>query len=329
MERDEPEDLDDLDPSPLIPSDPLARSSIREPLRVKGTKFIDPTGHQVKLMGAISCCEESKTTGGWPWASEYFMREVKAHGGNHITLRLGPNAGQEAVTTLYNNDGNKYSFDGYIPKSIPGWEPYYPLEFDPNFWARLRKTINLALSLDLYAEVSVVDGWCLRHRWPPWESNYSGIMASRPKTHHKVWIQKVAKECGRYPNVIYLCGNENFLPRDVCQPAWEIGMVDLIREQETKHGHPRHLIGTNSRNKQIEKNAKMDFVVEHGDQAVPPRWNKPLYINEAGPRLTAKTFAEQAKRALELGSAFLLWRGDMKEPEFQRALDEMAKIQEA
>lgn len=309
-------------------------------LRTSGTRFVNASG-PVKLMGPEGCCEQSKSNG-WPWANERLMRIAVEHKATVVFIRLGPFTSEgEKPAKMFDAEPTLYSFEPYIRLAhpTPGYHSMYnPRDgWAPGYWERLRKLLGIAQSLRLYVMVDVADGWVLRNnRWhtvegvmvndlSPWESAEPSIKLSPPRTWHKAWVEKVALETGRFANVLYSIGNENFAPAGKVGPAWELGIRDIIRGVEAQRGYVRHLIGTNSMLSEIEK--QVDFVIEHGPVASPPRWDKPLINAESSDRLDARAWAAEARKARRLGSEMMLWRGDMLDADWQWALDEMAKIQ--
>jgi hypothetical protein len=292
-------------------------------------------------MGPEGCCEESKSNG-WPWVNEKFMREAKAHGATVVFIRLGPFTSEgEKPARMFDGDSTLYSFEPYIRLAhpTPGYHSMYdPRDgWAPGYWERLRKILTIAQDLRLYVCIDVADGWVMRNnRWrsvegvmvndlSPWESAEPSIKLSAPRTWHREWTEKVALETGRFANVLYSVGNENFIPVGKVGPDWELGIRDIIRGVEAQRGYVRHLVGTNSMLAEIEK--AVDYVIEHGPVASPPRWNKPLINAESSDRLDARALAAEVRKARKLGSEMMFWRGDMLDADWQWALDEMAKIQ--
>lgn len=330
-------------PSPSPTSTPPPGQAITAPLMVKGTSFIDgATGKVFRMMGPEACCEDSKS-GGWPGVNEQFIRLAKEHGANIVFMRLGPYTMEgEPKAPMFVGDKTLYSFEPYIrlKHPTPGYHSMYnPRDgFEPSYWPRQRRIVEIARDAGLMVMVDIADAWLMRNNRTQviegtvvqticaWESCEPTIKLSPPRTWHARWTEEITKQLGRYPNVLFSIGNEAFLPKNQVGPKWEFGIRDIVRAQEKKYGYVRHLIGTNSMLPEIEKG--VDFVIEHGPVAHAPRWNKPLVNTESSDKLDARAWGVEARRARRLGSAMMLWRGNMLEAEWQGALDDMQKIQE-
>ena len=262
--------------------------AITEPLRVDGTRF------NVPLKGAIICCEKAKENG-WPLVSGKALRQMARAGVNWTHIRLGPSPPH--------TEGPEFA--AYRPDG----------SWNPDFWKRVRQTLAVATSLGIYVEVDVVDAWMLEHGRNAWGEDCA-ITRRPPARHHKQWIRKVVAETGDFPNVTYHIGNET----SDCGATreWEVGVRDVLRGAL---GGRRRLIGTNSLDESIQR--EFDYVTRHTNRAQPPT-DRPLVINETGPLAPAE-FREQFETAQRLGTYFVLWRGRMKDGQWERALGYLAE----
>lgn len=314
------------DPTPQPSPTPTAQPT-PEPwypmsaLRAQGSQLVDDDG-PVSLLGCIACCEDAKAND-WPWASVEFMAQCAAHGGRYTEFRNGPNNGSEGP-----------EFDAYL--RMPDGR-YDLTKWNPAFWANLHERLDAAERLGMFVGVEVVDRWVLRRRLSPWQKdrNVQGfegedpfIASTVPKTYHRDWIRKVAIEAGRHRNVVFLTGNEAFLPPGAAGLPFEEGMVDIIRQVEAEKGYVRHLVGSNTHDPKIERSPKIDIVIRHADVHIPgPVYGKPAMVNEVNPH-SFQQFSREARAAMAVGTLWQLWRGDMKAAEYQQALDELKAIQE-
>lgn len=181
-------------------------------------------------------------------------------------------------------------------------------------WNDLKTAVATAQELGIYVEVDVLDGWAFRHRMAPWQNDGCDVMASEPKRYHRQWIHDLVQTVGAYPNVLWHVGNENFLCN--VSKEWELGVRDALREYEGEMGYERHLIGTNSENEALE--AFFDYSTWHVKTAKGPG-PVPRLVNEY--RITsAEQYKQGLKDAAARGTYFMLWRGEMDDTEWLKAL---------
>jgi hypothetical protein len=184
---------------------------------------------------------------------------------------------------------------------------------------RLPAILAEAQTLGIYVEVDVLDGWQFRRRVTPWATQGCEVMAAAPRSMHRAWVLELVKAAGGYPNVLWQIGNENNLC-DVSR-EWELGVRDAIRDAETLNGYQRHLIGSNSGRADVER--EVDYVTVHGEDAA-LSGPTPRLVNETKDSRTSPEAYERALRdACAQGTYFALWRGLMKNAEWERALEIM------
>lgn len=311
----EPTPLPTASPSPV----PIEFRPTNGPLQVNAHRLLDRSGKKVFLLGTIRCCSsmENASTAkpdGWPLSNHESLLEDARHGSNYSHIRLGPNAlnspDRDGVAFL--QSGNKLN--------LSQWNEAY--------WAKVRQVIEWAQGLGIYVEVSLIDGWILEHGYSPWlkDQNINGIdagtctdMQSSPKDIHNAWIRKVVEETGRYDNVLYLDGNELLK----CDPVyqWSEGLKAIVRDEETRRGYSHHPLGTNS---EVPSWRFLGYEVYHEEAAMPSH-GRPLLINEYH-SLSADEWREQVLAGIHVESSLMLWRGNMREAEWQKALGYLSEV---
>lgn len=292
-------------------------------LRVDGRRFIDPEGAEVRLLGAIVCCAEAKQNW-WPLVSLEALDLFAARKLNYAHCRLGPftQAGEEDA-----------SYVGYltVPDGRVDLEQWYV-----HFWGRARTIAQHARNLRIWVEFDLVDRWIRQHgasdlpQVDPWrarnniqgvEAGGLGVFESAPQPIHERWVRKAVAELGEFDNVLFQVGNEGFKR---FSEAWEVGVYDIVKDELRAHGFSDRLVATNTHDPQLE--ARLDYVERHDEVAQPPG-DKPILVNEYA-SLPSEEILRQVRRARELGTAFMYWRGEHERPEWERTLAGLQAIVE-
>ena len=302
------EEFADKNPSPLPPG----------PLRTDGSRFVDETEQEVRLLGGIVCCEEAKENG-WPLVTLEALDLFAAHRLNYTHCRLGP------FTVAGEGRANDV---GYVttPDGRVDLEQFY----EP-FWGRARTIAQHAQQRGIYVEFDLVDRWVRQHGASdlpfvdPWSAhnNIQGFEAGRlrifrsaPKEIHERWIRKAVSELGEFESTLFQVGNEGFKRFSA---AWEVGVYDIVKDELSVQGLSDRLVATNTHDPELE--GRLDYVTRHSReaQAAGP---KPIIVNEYSP-LASDEVIRQVRRARGFGTAFMYWRGDDDRSEWLRTLGEL------
>lgn len=257
-----------------------------------------------------------------------FSERIAAAGANWTTIRCGP----------------LFGFGWFGPDFISGDETYRQYvtrggkadlsTFDPFYFDRVRAILRKCLSLRLYVEVDLVDGWTLeRPAAHPWTrannvQGFSGgdcsILSRAPHGYAIAFVRRLVHETGMFPHVTYQIGNETFDCRGLVSEAWERGIVAAVRAQEEDDKYIRHLVGSNAY-PTLPLQPWADYESWHQPFAAPvgPR---PRQVNEYGKGLSAEAWGIQARIALARGGAFHYWLGDDSPERVNATLSEMTRI---
>jgi hypothetical protein len=293
-------------------------------LRVQGNRFVDPRGEQVRLLGAIVCCEDAKRNG-WPLVSLEVLELFANHRLNYTHCRLGPftAAGEDTA-----------DYVGYLtlPDGRVDLEQWFP-----PFWERARSIADRALQLGIYVEFDLVDRWVRQHgatdlpQADPWSAhnNIQGvevgglaIFESAPLPVHEQWVRKAVAELGGFENVLFQVGNEGFKRFSA---AWEVGVYDLVKDELRRRGFSDRLVATNTHDAELE--SRLDYITRHAREAQ-RAGEKPILVNEYRPLPSAEVL-RQVRRARRFGTMFMYWRGDHGQAEWEATLAELRAMVEA
>ena len=301
----------DKNPSPLPPG----------PLRTDGSRFVDETEQEVRLLGAIVCCEEAKENG-WPLVTLEALDLFAAHRLNYTHCRLGP------FTVAGEGRANDV---GYV--TTPDGRVDLEQLYEP-FWGRGRTIAQHAQQRGIYVEFDLVDRWVRQHGASdlpfvdPWSAHNNiqgleagglGIFRSAPKEIHERWIRKAVSELGEFESTLFQVGNEGFKRFSA---AWEVGVYDIVKDELRVQGLSDRLVATNTHDPELE--GRLDYVTRHSReaQAAGP---KPIIVNEYSP-LASDEVIRQVRRARGFGTAFMYWRGDHNRSEWLRTLGELRDV---
>jgi hypothetical protein len=290
-------------------------------LHVQGNQFVNASNQVVTLLGAIVCCEDAEQNG-WPLVSLPALELFASHGLNYGHCRLGPFtvAGEGSPIDV----GYVSAPDGRVDLN----------QFFPPFWARARDIAARARQLRIYVEFDLVDRWVRQHgesdlpQVDPWsaQNNIQGIEAgglaifeSAPRAIHESWIRKAVAELGEFENVLFQVGNEGFKRFSV---AWEVGVYDIVKDELRRRGFPDRLVATNTHDADLE--SRLDYVTRHDEQAQQPG-PKPILVNEYA-AIPGTEVVNQARRARDLGTMFMYFRGDHGQAEWQATLAALGQI---
>jgi hypothetical protein len=302
------------EPPPLPPSAGMA-------LHVEGNRFVNEGGVEVRLLGAIACCENAKENG-WPLVSLGALELFASRGLNYTHCRLGPFtvAGEQDASDV----GYVTVADGRVDLD----------QFFPGFWERARSIARRALELGIYVEFDLIDRWVRQHGESdlpdvdPWSArnNIQGLEAgglaifeAAPRPIHELWIRKAIAELAEFENALFQVGNEGFKR---FSQAWELGVYGIVKDELTRRGLPDRLVATNTHDAGLE--ARLDYVTRHEEEAQ-RAGAKPILVNEYA-TLPSDEVIRQVRRAREFGTAFMYWRGDHGQAEWERTLTELQAV---
>jgi hypothetical protein len=301
-------------PSPLPPG----------ALRIDGNRFVDETGQEVRLLGAIVCCTEAKENG-WPLVTQEALDLFAAHGLNYTHCRLGPFtvAGEKNL----NDVGYVTTEDGRVDLE----------QFYEHFWGRARTLAQHARQRGIYIEFDLVDRWVRQHGESdlplidPWSAgnNIQGVEAgglaifkSAPQQIHERWIRKAVAELGEFESTLFQVGNEGFKRYSA---AWEVGVYDIVKDELRAQGLSDRLVATNTHDADLED--RLDYIARHKKKAQ-AAGSKPIIVNEYAP-LPPDEVIRQVNRARDLGTAFMYWRGNHDQSEWLSTLAALRDIVES
>jgi hypothetical protein len=290
-------------------------------LHVEGNRFVNPQGQEVRLLGAIVCCEDAKRNG-WPLVSLEALDLFAAHELSYTHCRLGP------FTVAGEQDP---SYVGYLTTA----DGRVDLEqWFPGFWDRTRAIARRARELGIYVEFDLVDRWVRQHgetdlpEVDPWSARNNiqgiergglGIFRVAPRETHERWIRKAVSELGEFDNVLFQVGNEGFKSFSV---AWEVGVYDIVKDELAARGFPDRLVATNTHDPGLE--GRLDYITRH-EPVAQMAGAKPILVTEYG-SLPPDEVIRQVRRARSFGTMFMYWRGDHSQEEWERTLAELRVV---
>jgi hypothetical protein len=231
-----------------------------------GTRWEPP------LHGAVICCadddprQDEGLIRGWPLINEAAAREFAAAGVNATAIRTGPN-----------------------PPGDPDHRPY----------EMLRPTVDMLGGLGIMVDVSLIDGWVLKHGLSAWPGEGCEIFSEAPKAHHKQHIRRVVQET-LAPWVYYSVGNEV----SICpghSEAWYRGVYDTAKQAGAQ------IVGGD------EEYAFLDFEEIHGWK-LPIAKERPMHLSESNNEFHAPAdWLELFKNAEQVGGTVYYWAGPATE----------------
>src|SRR5574341_796699 len=225
-------------------------------LHVEGNRFVNALGAEVRLLGAIVCCNDAKANG-WPLVTLDVLERFAAQSLTYTHCRLGP-------FTVAGEDDPIYV--GYVTTA----DGRVDLDsFHEPFWERCRAIASRARELGIYVEFDLVDRWVRQHgaddlpAVDPWQArnNIQGldqgslaIFQSAPQPLHQRWLRKATAELGAFENVLFQVGNEGFKSFSA---AWELGVHALVKDELARRGYGDRLVATNTGDASLE--ARVDY----------------------------------------------------------------------
>jgi hypothetical protein len=293
-------------------------------LRVDGNRFVDPRGEEVRLLGAIVCCEDAKRNG-WPLVNLDVLELFASHRLNYTHCRLGP-------FTVAGEDAPDYVGYLTLPDGRVDLEQWFP-----PFWERVRSVAERGRQLGIYVEFDLVDRWVRQHgesdlpHVDPWSAQNNiqsvdagglAIFESAPVPLHERWIRKAVAELGGFENVLFQVGNEGFKRFSA---AWELGVYNLVKDELRRRGFSDRLVATNTHDPELE--SRLDYITRHAREAQ-RAGAKPILVNEYASLPSAEVL-RQVRRARRFGTMFMYWRGDHAQAEWEATLAELRAIVEA
>jgi hypothetical protein len=318
----------DKNPDNPVPPPPPPPPPSGMELRVEGNKFVGSDGEEVKLLGAVQCCDAPDTSYDdakihwWPLIDRETLEKLASFGLNWTHIRLGP------FTVEGEADPN---YVGYL--TLPDGRVDLDRWFI-HFWGRARSAVAWARSLGIYVEVDLVDRWVRQHgasdmpKIDPWRSTNNiqgravgglGIFENAPNDVHEKWIRKCVKELGEFPNVMFNTGNEGFKRFSL---AWELGVRDIVKDELANQGYGDRLIGSNTHDVDIERG--FDYATRHLREAQNPE-AYPVMVTEYG-TLRPEEVLREARDAREKGTSFHFWMGSQSTAERQRTLEGLQQL---
>ncbi|MBI5528794.1 MAG: hypothetical protein HY897_20885 [Deltaproteobacteria bacterium] len=297
-------------------------------LSAAGGTLTLPGGAPVEFSGAISCCGGAY---GWPVFDEAWVDYVDGYGVKFLHARLGPFLTGEGGESDWTSTGGGYVETGGKADLS---------RFNTAFWARVRALIEYAGGKGIWVEVDIADGWGMKHcRWgdtpgySAWDpagniqgEDWCDDAGSREiigADVHEQWVRKAVFETGRYGNVIYQDGNEIGIVGGYA-PEWTLSIRNIVRDEESRNGYARHLLGTNSGDEGVIKAVGIDFAEFHQDGAADPGQchGKPCLVNEYNPDppLTPEELHAEFCAARSMGTYFWYWRHGQTKQQMDQTL---------
>jgi hypothetical protein len=284
-------------------------------LHVEGNRFVNASGSQVRLLGAVVCCQDAKPNG-WPLVNLDVLDLFAARRLNYTHCRLGPFTAAGEGDPLY----CAYVTTGDGRADLD--------QFFAGFWERARAVARRARELRLYVEFDLIDRWVRQHgasdlpEVDPWsarnnvqglEAGGLGIFESAPQPVHERFVRKAVAELGEFTNVLFQVGNEGFKRFSL---AWELGVYQIVKDELRRRGFGDRLVATNTHDPDLE--ARLDYITRH-EQEAQASGAKPILVNEYD-NLPGDEVIAQVRRARSLGTFFMYWRGDHEQAEWEATL---------
>jgi hypothetical protein len=305
-------------PQPPKPS-PTPGPTKSYALRVAGNRFVDSTGKDVLLGGAIVCCADYPASG-WPLIAPTAMQAIKDGNLNFTHVRTGP----------FTPSGEAPQFAAYV--DVHGRADL--TQFNEQFFQLLQDTVNVgAVNMGLYVEVDLVDRWVRGHGQSdipyvdPWQASQNvqreqhgglAIFASAPDPIHEAFIRKVVRTTCKTA-ALYNDGNEGFKGSSV---AWTRAAAAIVRDELAKAGCPAIPYGTTSMDPTIEAMSEVAYASRHS-QLAQPAGPKPIQVTEY-PEMSGPVILTQARNAKAAGTYYHMWRGNIED--WQPVLNALGQI---
>ena len=289
-------------------------------LHVEGNRFVNALGAEVRLLGAIVCCNDAKANG-WPLVELATLERFAAQALNYTHCRLGPftEAGEDDAIYV-----------GYV--TVAGGRVDLDRFHEP-FWARCRGIAERARALGIYVEFDLVDRWVRQHgaedlpEIDPWRARNNvqgldvgglGIFQVAPRPVHERWIRKAVSELGAFENVLFQIGNEGFKSWSA---AWELGVYSMVKDELGRRGYADRLVATNTHQTSLE--SRVDYATRHSPRAQDPG-PYPILVNEYA-TIPGAEVERQVARAEQLGTMFEYWRGEHDERQWSDTLEALGR----
>jgi hypothetical protein len=182
--------------------------------------------------------------------------------------------------------------------------PYAPSDPSYRSYEDLRDTAQMVGGLRMMLEVTLIDGWVLRHGLSAWGEDCE-VTRHAPLPHHIEHVQNVVRAT-RGPHVIYEVGNEIGL----CHPSeeWYAGVASAARAAGAT------IVGGDA------DYEFLDYLVVHGFR-VPPAGAKPVLHNESdnNPH-SAQQWIDLIRAEREAGITPYYWAGPDSDAQRQSVL---------
>jgi hypothetical protein len=244
------------------------------PVRLSGDRFVPP------LVGAVICCAsggpvDEGLRDGWELINRDAAERFAAAGVNVTHLRTGPYRG-------------------------------------PDNYAALRPTVDMLAGLRMSVEITLIDGWVLRHNLDRWGDGCA-VTWEAPKARHIEHVKRVVQET-LAPHVFYDIGNEISL----CRPAdaWYDGIARAAREAGAT------LVGGDADLPSLQYYNYHGFGLESVG-------GKPSLLNESNNRdYSPGSWGALIANALETGGRvnIMYWRGPHTDEQQRETLEIIRKL---
>lgn len=317
-------------PGPLPTPTPVPNSGVVNAgmlLHRDGVTIKQSNGLAFDFRGAKTCCagdpkeDPTEIDQGWPIGTKKGNAWLKAAGNiNFVSKRVAP-----FRTVPGSEDGLAAIGGGYL--EVGGKADLS--QWNDVFWKYNDDLVLDDATRDQWSQVGLLDPWGLKrgchaddipayHAWNP-VNNVQGAAHCSPvfDAVQEAWVRKVVATLGRHGNVTWEVGNESGL-LEGWNVAWEEAIISAVRDEETKHGYPHHLIATNS--ERVVPSADWDEFHTNGSAvALGP---KITGVNEYNPEppISGATLAATYCSARAAGVYYWAWRHGMSLAEWSKAL---------
>ena len=239
------------------------------------------------------------------------MDYTHARGANMFHFRMGPFYGDADHESAWTAIGGPYAGDAGS-------------DWNPAFWDRYRELLAHARKIGANVEVVVIDTWYCKHaQWGdqqmPWPVEDIDACGRRPSPEQERYIRKVVSEAKDATHVIWITDNEGG-EIQATRREWYEWVASIIRDESQKSGGADRLIGTN--NTDFCSSPSFDYCATHDRAPLTASIaGKHTENNERNPALSSPEQEHAAFcGARAKGLHWWLWRDDMTDDDFERAL---------
>jgi hypothetical protein len=295
--------------APLATGSPRPPERWGVPLRLEGRELVPGR------IGGTLCCDDPRTPGvdeglrdGWPLATDAGLDKLASAGLGATHFRSGPYSATGptgAGLASARNRARARALEAAVANLGPG------AEILPD----LRRAVQAANARGLAVEVDLVDNWALVNGWNFYGHDCS-ITHGPPAGVYLDWVRAVVAATGDLA-VLYNLGNEGFR----CGPseAWERGLYNETKAALASRGFPDRPVGSQV----LLPNTRvaLDYRTLGGVFVAPPPMEIPVALTEDdGGDHTPQQWWALAEQARQNGTYLLVWRGQMSDLDFDRAI---------